>query len=142
MSAWRARTNEHDQGSLTVFVAVISVSLMLFIGLVVDAGRALSDRMDATAYAQEAARAGAAQISTDALRAGQVVVASEPAIRAADGYLASISESGRASVSGNTVTVNVETSASTVILGMIGINRIGISVSARATNVRGVVRGD
>ena|ERR1700722_7969704 len=142
MNSSIAQRRERDEGSLTVFAAVISVSLMLLIGLVVDAGRAQSDRMYVTAYAQEAARSGASQLSVDALRSGQVVVAPGPAINAADSYLASISQTGWASVSGDTVTVHVKTSESTVILGLVGINRIGISVAASATDVHGVARGD
>lgn len=131
-----------DRGSFTVFVAIITVALMLLVGLVVDAGRALTDRTYARSYAEEAAFAGADQLSVDALRAGKVVLDPELAITAANMYLSSIAQPGWASVSADTVTVHVDTSVPTVILGMIGINRIGISVSASATDVHGVTRAD
>ena len=131
-----------ENGSFTVFVVIVAVALMLLIGLVVDAGRALSDRTYARSYAEEAARAGADQLSVDDLRAGQVAIDPELAIRAADTYLSSIGQPGWASASEDEVTVHVETNVPTVILGMIHINRIGISVSASATNVHGVARGD
>ncbi len=105
-------------------------------------GTARADRTYARDYAQEAALAGADQVSVDELRAGQVVIDPELATSAANAYLATVSQSGWASVSGDTVTVHVETNVPTVILGMIGINRVEISVSASATNVHGVTRGD
>jgi len=136
------RVADSQHGSLSVFIAVLAVALFALVGLVVDAGRAISARRTAMDQAEQAARAGAAQLSIDALRSGQITLEPGAAIRAADSYLSSVGQSGSASVVGDTVTVSVEESEPTVILGIIGIHRITVSAVASATNVHGVTRQD
>jgi len=92
--------------------------------------------------AQQAARAGAGQLSIGALRSGQVEIDPARAIEASDAYLDSVGQSGQTSVVGQTVTVHIVGQESTVILGIVGINRIVISVTASATNVHGVSQED
>jgi hypothetical protein len=131
-----------ERGSLTVFVSVFCLALFVLIGLVVDSGRAISARSAAMSEAEQAARVGAGQISVDALRVGQVEVDPAGAIRAATEYLASIGQAGSTSVVGQTVTVHITSEESTVILGIIGIRRIEISVSASANDLHGVTEED
>jgi len=132
-----------EGGSLTAFVAVLSLSLFILIGLVVDTGRAIAARSAALDEAQQAARAGAGQLSVAALRSGQVEIDPSEAVVSADAYLASVGQTGgTTSVVGQTVVVHIETQDPTVILGIVGIDRIGISVTARATNVHGVTQED
>jgi len=131
-----------DGGSLTAFVAVFCVALFVLIGLVVDAGRAISIRSTALVEAQQAARAGAGQLSVGALRSGQIEIDPADAERAVNDYLATVGQSGTTSVVGQTVTVRIATYEPTVILGIVGINRINVSVTARATNVHGVSQED
>jgi len=132
----------YEEGSLTAFLAVLCLSLFILIGLVVDAGRAIAARSSAMDEAQQAARTGAGQLSVAALRSGQVEIDAGAAIRAADAYLSSIGLTGTASVVGQTVSVHIATDEPTVILGIVGINRIAISVTASAINVHGVTRED
>jgi Flp pilus assembly protein TadG len=131
-----------EGGSLTVFVALLAVALFALVGLVVDAGRAVAARSAALDQAEQAARAGAGQLSIDGLRSGQVELNPSAAIQAADAYLTSAGDSGSASVSGNVVTVHVTQSEPTVMLQLIGIHRIDVSVVASATNVHGVTNQD
>jgi Flp pilus assembly protein TadG len=131
-----------DRGSLTVFVAVFCVTLFVLIGLVVDTGRAISARSVAMSEAQQAARAGAGQVSVGALRSGQIEVDPVGAVNASEKYLESVGQTGWASVVGATVTVHVETEEPTVILGIVGINHIRISVSASAMDLHGVTEED
>ena len=135
-------TRRGEAGSLTAFMAVFCVTLFTLIGLVVDAGRAIAVRSAALAEAQQAARAGAGQLSVDALRSGQVEIDPAGAIRASDAYLASVGQPGTTSVVGQIVTVHIATDEPTVILGIVGINRIVISVTASAINVHGVSQED
>jgi Flp pilus assembly protein TadG len=135
-------SRSREAGSLTAFVAVLCFSLFVLIGLVVDAGRAISARSIAMADAQQAARAGAGQLSLGALRSGIVEVDPATAIQASDAYLASVGQPGTTSVVGQTVTVRIDTIEPTVILGIVGIDRIGISVTASAIDVHGVTRED
>jgi hypothetical protein len=130
-------------GSLSAFMAVFCLTLFLLIGLVVDAGRAVSFRSAALAEAQQAARAGAGQLSVAALRSGQVEIDPANALEAVDTYLASVGVTGgTTSIVGQTVTVHISTDEPTVILGILGINQIGVSVSASAINVHGVSEAD
>jgi Flp pilus assembly protein TadG len=131
-----------EQGSLTAFLAVLCVALFVLIGLVVDAGRAIAARAQAMTEAQQAARAGAGQLSLGALRSGQVAIDPIAAVRAGDAYLASVGQTGTTSVTGQTVTVRVVTQEPTVILGLVGVNQIFVSISASAVNVHGVTEGD
>lgn len=131
-----------DAGSLSVFVAVLAVALFALVGLVIDAGRAVSARRAATDEAEQAARAGAGQLSIDALRSGQISVDVTAAVRAANAYLVAVGQTGTVAVVGNTVTVRIEEVEPTVMLGIVGIHRIGISASASATSVHGVTRQD
>jgi Flp pilus assembly protein TadG len=131
-----------EDGSLTAFLAILAVALFLLVGLVVDAGRAVAARALAMEQAQQAARAGAGELSIDSLRSGQISIDPPEAVRAADAYLSSVGQVGQASVSGQTVTVHIATSEPTVILGIVGINRVEVSVTASATNVHGVTQED
>ena len=64
------------------------------------------------------------------------------AVRAANAYLVAVGQTGTVAVVGNTVTVRIEEVEPTVMLGIVGIHRIGISASASATSVHGVTRQD
>jgi Flp pilus assembly protein TadG len=131
-----------EKGSFTAFMAVLCLALFVLIGLVVDAGRAIAARSLALADAQQAARAGAGQLSVDALRSGQVEINPMAAVEAANAYLVTVGQVGTASVVGQTVTVHVSTDEPTVMLGIVGINRIVVSVTASAVNVHGVSQED
>jgi Flp pilus assembly protein TadG len=131
-----------EKGSFTAFMAVFCVALFVLIGLVVDAGRAIAARSAAMAEAEQAARAGAGQLSVGALRSGQVEIDPVAAVQAADAYLAAIGQPGTATVVGQMVTVHISTDEPTVILGIVGINRIVVSVTASAANVHGVTQED
>jgi Flp pilus assembly protein TadG len=131
-----------QSGSLTAFMAVFCLSLFVLTGLVVDAGRAIAVRSAAATDAEQAARAGAGQLSVDGLRAGVVEINPAAAIVAANAYLASVGEPGTTEVVGQTVTVHISTDEPTVILGIVGIQNIVVSVTASATNVHGVTEED
>jgi Flp pilus assembly protein TadG len=134
----RASAGSKEVGSLSIFVAVLAIALFALVGLVVDAGRAIAARCAAMDQAEQAARAGAGQLSIDALRSGQVSLNASAAVQAADSYLVAVGEVGSARVDGNTVTVTIEGSEPTVLLGIVGIHRIDISAVASATDVHGV----
>jgi Flp pilus assembly protein TadG len=136
------RVSRDSRGSFTAFVAVFCFTLFVLIGLVVDAGRAVATRETVMGEAQQAARAGAGQVSVDGLRSGQVEINPVDAVQAADAYLSSIGQVGTASVVGQTVTVHIDTHEPTVILGIVGINQIDVSVSASAVDVHGVSEAD
>jgi len=134
----------NDDGSLTVFLAVVAFSLFMLVGLVVDGGRALTAREAAWCAAQEAARAGAGQLVVQDLRSGSIVVDPGAAQVAAEDYLADRGFQGAVNVvvADGVVTVDVSSSEPTAILGLIGIDRIAVGASASAIDVHGVTRED
>ncbi len=131
-----------EEGSLTVFVVVLVLALFALMGLVIDGGRAVAAQSAATGEAEQAARLGATQISVQAIRSGTVAVDPTAATRIAASYLRAVGAVGSVTVAGDTVNVHIESSETTVVLGIVGVRRIGISASATATNVHGVTRED
>jgi len=131
-----------EVGSLTVFVAVLALTLFALIGLVVDGGRAVAAQSAATGEAEQAARLGADQISVAALRSGTIAIDPSAAVKAASAFLRTAGTAGVVTVAGETVRVHVQSSEPTVVLGIIGVGQIGVSATASATNVHGVTRAD
>jgi len=118
------------------------VALFALLGLVIDGGRAVAAESAATGEAEQAARVGADQISVEAIRSGIVAIDPIAATSAANEYLRSVGSPGVVTVTGQTVSVHIKSSEPTVILGIIGVELIGVSASASATNVHGVTKED
>lgn len=133
---------QRDDGSFTVFVAVLALALFALIGLVVDGGRAVAAQSAAAGVSEQAARVGADQISVQSIRSGLIAIDPSAASRAAYAYLRSVGMVGTVTISGQFVRVQIESSEPTVILGIIGVREIGISASSSATDVHGVTRED
>lgn len=127
---------------MSVFTVVLAVALFALVGLVVDVGRAIAARCAAIDQAEQAARAGADQLSVSAIRSGQISLDPAAAIAAADSYLGALGDSGSTRVTGDVVTVTIEGSEPTVMLGIVGIRQISISAVASATDVHGVSEPD
>jgi Flp pilus assembly protein TadG len=131
-----------ESGSLTVFVAVMSLALFVMIGLVVDGGSALAADRSAYSVAEQAARAGAGQISVSQLRSkGVVALNNSKAVSAAVSYAAAAGLPATAYVSGNTVVVDISYSRPTAIISLIGIDSLRITATASAQNVEGAGGG-
>jgi Flp pilus assembly protein TadG len=131
-----------EQGSFTVFVAVLTLALFSLVGLVIDGGRAVAAQNAAAGEAEQAARLGADQISLQAIRSGIVSIDPASATKAVNSYLQAVGTDGAVTVVGQTVTVHIRSSEPTVILGIIGVEQIGISATASATSLHGVTRPD
>jgi len=130
------------EGSLTVLVAVLAVALFAIAGLAIDGGRALAAREEASAEAEQAARAGAQAVSISALRQGRVVLDPVIAVADADEYLRQIGVDGSATATATTVTVTVDAGVPTTILGLIGIQRLAVRATASASDQHGVSEED
>ncbi len=130
-----------DQGSISAFVALMLVAVFALIGLVVDGGSALSARQSAADEAEQAARAGAGELSVDALRSGSLQLDQAQAVAAAERFTVAAGHPGTATVSSGTVNVSLHYQIHTEILGIIGIDTLSISASASAVNLSGVTVG-
>ncbi len=110
-----------EQASVSVFVAVVGVALVMVAGMAYDGGQILAAHASARDLASNAARAGAQEIDLDTLRAsGQAELDPELAAAAAERYLeaADPSAEGTASVSGDQISVSVALRQPMVILPM------------------------
>jgi Flp pilus assembly protein TadG len=128
-----------DEGSIAPFVVVITAALLAMAGLVIDGGYALAARQDATATAEQAARAGADALARDdAQRGGPLRLNPTGARAAAERYLATTGHSGTATVVGQTVRVSVTVTRTTAILSAFGIDTLSASATASARGVTGI----
>ncbi len=131
-----------ERGSLTVFTAVVAVSLLLVSGLVVDGGAYLAAQRSAVDLAEQAARQGADQVSQQSLRNGVVEVSAQRAVAAAESYLEAAGHPGTAWVSGQTVYVSVAYRKPTILLEVMGLRELDIRATASAQEVHGIVTVD
>ncbi|NIJ10512.1 Flp pilus assembly protein TadG [Saccharomonospora amisosensis] len=129
---WRQLADD-ENGRVTAFVVLITTACLLFAGLVLDGGLALSAKTRAIGQAEEAARAGAQELDLAAYRSGGAArLQPTAAISAAQRYLNSVGASGTVTVAGNTVNVSVTAHQPTQLLGLIGITDITVSGDGHA----------
>ncbi len=132
----------HENGSISVFVTVIAVAMMLVAGLVLDGGRLLSARRQADDIAANAARAGAQAIDETSLRSGTAVIDAVAGPQAVAAYLAATPATGTTRVSGDTVTVHVQLGVRMLLLGLAGVPDTTVTASRQARAVQGVTAGE
>jgi Flp pilus assembly protein TadG len=139
-SGRQGRRVEGDSGSLTLMLAALFVALLALTGLVIDGGAKLDAASNATAIAQEAARAGAGQVNQPtAYSSGSFVVNPSLAVSAARQYLTRAGYNGAVTVTGNTtIRVVVRVRVRAQVLSLIGIDWLNSSGSATATLEVGV----
>ena len=130
-----------DEGSISLYMAIMAVAFIAMLGLVVDGGAALSTRERAADLATQAARAGANSFTAGSLRGGGGNLAeSSTATHAADQVVIDAglnANAAQVTVRGATVTVKVTVPKTTVILSAVGLNDISQSATATATAVYG-----
>lgn len=120
----RLQHPDREAGSISVFVAVASLGLLVLIGLVVDGGVKIRAAQHADTVAAEAARTAGQEVALSAVVGTQTVrVDRQAAVNAANAYLAAAGESGTVQISldGTAVEVTVTTTAPTVFVSLIGI---------------------
>jgi hypothetical protein len=141
----RARTRTSatrpDAGSVTLFLVISVVGLLVLVGLVVDGGAKIRAVKLADSLAAEAGRAGGQAIDVPAAITGEApTVDRRAAFAAAQNYLRANGVAGTVTVAdgGRALDVEVTTRTSTVFLGLIGVNTLSAKGHARVLLVRGV----
>lgn len=128
-----------DSGQMTPFAIVMIITLMAVGGLVLDAGLALSQKVQALDLAQAAARAGAQKLNLFEYRTTGVAELDPPsAAAAARAWLTTAGVDGSASATTTTVTVTVHRTSRTQLLQLVGVRQLAVSATATATAVHGV----
>lgn len=131
----RRLCRDPERGSVSLFVLVVMSGIILIIGLVVDGSRAASATGRADGYAQEAARAAAAEITLSSALRGSGPELDVPAARAAAlRYLDAAGVTGEVVIDSPTrVTVTVTLSTPTAFLSIIGKNTITVHGTGTGT---------
>ena len=128
-----------ERGSVTVFVVVFTITLILVGGLATDGGSLLAARRAAINEAESAARAGAQAIRTDRLRAdGTVAIDPVEARRRVAAYLARSGHQGTVDITGDTVQVEVTFTQRLAVLGLAGLAPITVRGTGEAQGLRTV----
>ena len=127
-----------ESGTVTAFVVVFMLALLVMAGLVLDGGLALSAKIQAIDDAQAAARAGAQAIDVPLYRStGEITLDPAQATSDAEGFLARAGRTGTVSVIGDQVTVTVTITQPTQILSLVGVDSFTETASGTATAEQG-----
>jgi Flp pilus assembly protein TadG len=130
-----------EDGTLTLFTAIVVIGLLAAVAFIADAGQKLAAAAQAQSIAQQAARAGAAEVNTSAAYAsgGTFTVDAAQAAAAARAYLAGNRQTGTVTVTGaHTVTVTVTVTKPAVFGQVIGIGSLSATESASADLEQGI----
>lgn len=135
-----AARRRQEEGTLTLFTAIVAIALLAAVAFTVDAGQKLAAAAQARGLAAEAARAGAGQVSAAAAYAGggPFTLSPQAAVQAAQAYLSRAGHSGSVTVTGPaTIQVTVTVTAP-AFPGLPGITGIRAEGTAAATLTQGV----
>jgi Flp pilus assembly protein TadG len=119
-----------DRGSISGFVVVLTMTFIACAGLAFDGGRMITARIEIADAAENAARAGAQEVTS--LRSGNPTVHEIRAVSVAEQFLRSVSVEGTAIASKQLVTVTARREVTMAILGMFGVRNKNLSVSRSA----------
>ena len=129
-----------EEGTLTLFAAIVAIGLLAAIVFVTDAAQKLAAAAQAQAVAAEAARAGAAQVSASAAyaSAGPLVLDPAQAAAAARAYLAAAGTTGTVTVNAaGAVTVTVTITRPPMLGVLAGVTRLSATQTATARLAQG-----
>jgi hypothetical protein len=135
------RRETEDAGSVTLFLVISVVGLLVLIGLVVDGGSKIRGIQRADNLAAEAGRAAGQAINVPAAIAGDpATVDRNDAAAAAAAYLRANRVHGQLTVSpdGRSLDIEVTSTSPTIFLGLIGITHLTVHGHATVTLVNGV----
>jgi Flp pilus assembly protein TadG len=119
-----ATLHDRDAGSVTLFVVIVALGLLVLAGLVVDGGAKVRAAQRADRVAAEAARAAGQAVDATAILRGQAIrVDAAKALAAAQAHLRAAGVEGSASVTagGSHVVVTTSARVPTIFLGLIGV---------------------
>jgi hypothetical protein len=124
-----------DRGSVSAFVVMLTVMLVVCAGLVVDGGRVVGAHVSAADHAENAARRGAQEVV--GIRAGEPHLEPLRARAAAADYLRAHGVAGTVLVVGDEVTVTVTAREHLTLLHLVGIDAMTVSATRSARPVIG-----
>lgn len=147
----RSDPRDDERGALTPAVVVMALGLLLLGGLVTDGGRELNQQLQARAYAEEAARAGANPLVLTGARPeidkgkSEIAVAAYCAVARQESHdITTCAVTGFGSKKNENglpifyVEVTVKMDVQTTLFGIIGIHTLHVSETATASEVEGI----
>ena len=140
----RAVSTDPEAGSVTLFVAITVVGLLVLCGLVADGGVKLRATQRVDSVAAEAARAGGQALDLpSAIEGTELRVDRQAAVNAATAYLAATGQAGTVAVAadGTSLNVTVTSTSPTAFLALIGITTMTVTGHGQAQLVHGVNGG-
>lgn len=127
-----------ERGEVSEMVAVVFVAIVMVIGLVVDGGAKMTAASEASSIAQQAARAGAQPLDSLPADGGTAHLDADGAAAAAQDYLTQSGAEGSVHIVNNsTIEVTVTSTRGTTFLGVIGINTVSATRTARVDLIHG-----
>jgi Flp pilus assembly protein TadG len=134
----RSRGPREDRGAAAVWTLIITTTAFVaLLGLVGGGGELINERVAAQRAAEQAARAGADQLSASAVRSGTDAVDAGHAIARARGVLHRAGWSGSVRVQGGTVLVTATGTRSPEFLRLLGVGAIRIRETGSAEAISG-----
>jgi Flp pilus assembly protein TadG len=133
------RPDRRDEaGSISIWLAVTSLAMMVLVGLAVDLGGQVHAKQRAHDLAAEAARTGGQQVQPGPAIQGRYIHVDTAAARAAaQRYLTAAGVTGTVTITGgDTITVKVTASYSPTFLTVVGIGNLTVTSDASARIVR------
>jgi Flp pilus assembly protein TadG len=126
---------KNQRGSLSALTVCIVLSAMTLVGLVFDGGHSVSEYMRLSDIAENAARAGAQEVT--GLRAGELRIDSRAAISVSQSYLHTHGVNGQVETNKDSVSVEVTGVRRFQILGIIGLSSQRLRIIRTASVVSG-----
>jgi Flp pilus assembly protein TadG len=124
-----------ERGAVAPLVAMMLLGLLALAALVIDGGLLFAERRDLQGLADGAARAGAMAVDEDVLReTGAVRLDSAAAQAAAERYLEAAGAEGTIRIDADTlsVTVDLQESRPTLMMGLLGVRTVDVAAHAVA----------
>jgi uncharacterized membrane protein len=124
-----------ERGAVAPLVAMMLLGLLALAALVIDGGLLFAERRDLQGLADGAARAGAMAVDEDVLReSGAVRLDPAAAQAAAERYLEAAGAEGTIRIDADTlsVTVDLQESRPTLMMGLLGVRTVDVAAHAVA----------
>lgn len=122
-----------DKGSISAFVVVMTLIVLVCGGLAVDGARIIGTKVGAADHAENAARLAAQEIAS--VHGGELALDPARARAAADSYLAAHGLSGSVTVTPERVVVTVSQTVDMTLLGLIGISTKSVTATRSSAPV-------
>ncbi|MDN5898558.1 MAG: hypothetical protein L0H74_00645 [Brachybacterium sp.] len=133
---WGARTHfrrQEEAGAVAVWMLIITTTaFMALLGLVAGGGELINEQVEAKRVAEQAARAGADELSAASVRSGSDHVNAGDAIARARMTLRQSGWSGSVRVRGSKVIVTAAGTRTPEFLGLIGVSSVHVSETGSA----------